>query len=87
VGQRFVGFTSTDGTTWTAVVDVPEFVVAANAYVGVVATSGTEGTMASVVIENVTITPPVTPLPVRPDAAAPSDATPDGGVVDAAAGN
>jgi len=80
VGHRFVGFVSTNGTTWRPVIDLPSFVIATNAYLGVVLTSGTEGGTANGRIENVTIGPVETPLPVRPDAG--TDA-----MTDAPAGN
>jgi regulation of enolase protein 1 (concanavalin A-like superfamily) len=70
VGHRFVGFISEDGRRWTAVVDLPSFVIASNAFVGVTLTSGTEGESALGQIENVTIASPTTALPVRPDAGA-----------------
>jgi regulation of enolase protein 1 (concanavalin A-like superfamily) len=68
VGQRFVGFVSENGNTWRAVIDLPTFVIASNAFVGVVLTSGREGDSATGRIENVTIAAPTTMLPVRPDA-------------------
>jgi regulation of enolase protein 1 (concanavalin A-like superfamily)/uncharacterized membrane protein (UPF0127 family) len=70
VGQRFVGFVSDNGSTWKAVIDLPSFVIASNAFVGVVLTSGREGDSASGRIENVTIAAPTIKLPERPDAAA-----------------
>jgi hypothetical protein len=74
VGNRFVGFTSTDGRRFEAQVDVTGFVIATNAYAGVIVTSGSEAAPASGVLENVTVvSPPVTPLPLLPDAAAPPD--------------
>ena len=73
VGHRFVGFISEDGEDWTPVVDLPSFVIASNAFVGVTLTSGTEGASAAGRIENVTISPPVTDLPVRPDAGTEAD--------------
>jgi hypothetical protein len=81
VGNRFVGFINTSANgrgTWTKVVDLPSFVVSSNAYVGVIATSGSEGAVASATIEDVTIaSPPTTRLPPLPDAGAPSgDAAP-----------
>jgi hypothetical protein len=71
VGQRFVGFISEDGNSWQAVIDVPSFVIASNAFAGVILTSGSEAETASGTIESFTITAPVTPLPVRPDAGMP----------------
>jgi len=68
VGNRFVGFVSEDGRRFRAVIDLPSFVVASNAFVGVTLTSGTEtGTVAGR-IENVTLAAPTTALPERPDA-------------------
>jgi hypothetical protein len=72
VGQRFVGFISDDGNSWTAVIDLPTFVIASNAYVGVILASGTEAETASGTVESFTVGPPVTPLPLRPDAGADS---------------
>jgi regulation of enolase protein 1 (concanavalin A-like superfamily) len=77
VGQRFVGFVSDNGTSWRAVIDLPSFVIASNAYVGVVLTSGREGDSATGRIENVTIAAPTIMLPVRPDAGAAYDAAYD----------
>jgi regulation of enolase protein 1 (concanavalin A-like superfamily) len=74
VGQRFVGFISDDGNTWTAVVDVPGFVIASNAFVGVVLGAGTEAETASATVESFTVGLPVTPLPLPPDAGADSGA-------------
>jgi hypothetical protein len=71
VGHRFVGFVSSNGRTWRAAVDLPSFVVASNAFVGVALTSGDEGATASGRIENLTIAAPTTMLPQRPDAAVP----------------
>jgi hypothetical protein len=80
VGNRFVGFTSTNGTKWDPVVDVTGFVIATNALAGVIVTSGREEAAAQGTLENVQIqTPPVTPLPLLPDAAAPPDVQPDAG--------
>jgi hypothetical protein len=73
VGARFVGFVSEDGRRFRAVIDLPGFVVASNAFVGVTLTSGTETGMVSGRIENVTIAAPTTDLPERPDAAPASD--------------
>jgi hypothetical protein len=73
VGQRFVGFVSEDGRRYRAVIDLPSFVVASNAFVGVTLTSGTETGMVSGRIENVTIAAPTTDLPERPDAGATTD--------------
>ena len=70
VGHRFVGFVSENGSTWKAVIDLPSFVIASNAFVGVVLTSGREGDSASGRIESVTIGAPTIRLPERPDAAA-----------------
>jgi hypothetical protein len=89
VGHRFVGFVSTSSNAnnppsagnWRAVIDLPSFVIASNAFVGVALTSGTEAETASGRIENVTIGPVRMDLPERPDAG-----TPDTGS-DAAAGN
>ncbi len=70
VGNRFVGFVSNDGRRWRAVIDAPNFVVAANAYVGVTLTSGNEAETATGRIENVTVSDEVeVELPDRPDAA------------------
>lgn len=76
VGHRFVGFVSPDGRRWQAVIDLPNFVIATNAFLGVALTSGTETGASAGSIENVTIvSPPTTALPDRPDAApAASDA-------------
>jgi hypothetical protein len=79
IGHRFVGFVSSNGRTWRAAIDLPSFVVASNAFVGVALTSGDEGATASGRIENLTITAPTIMLPERPDAAVPdagSDAMP-----------
>jgi hypothetical protein len=62
---------SANGTTWRPVIDLPTFVIASNAYLGVALTSGTEAETATGRIENITITAPTTPLPIRPDAGAP----------------
>jgi hypothetical protein len=75
VGQRFVGFISDNGSSWEPVIDLPSFVIASNAFVGMVLTSGSEADTASGTLESFTIGPPVTPLPVRPDAG-----TPDSGL-------
>src|SRR5204863_8879376 len=81
VGSRFAGFTSADGVSWRLVADVPDFVIASNAYAGIVATSGSEAAMASTVIENITVAaPPVTVLPARPDAGAAEARPADAGV-------
>ena len=72
VGQRFVGFISEDNRRWQPVVDLPTFVIASNAFVGVTLTSGAEGESAAGTLENVTITAPTTMLPLRPDAGADS---------------
>jgi hypothetical protein len=82
-GNRFVGFISENGTTFEPVIDLPSFVIAMNGFAGVFLTSGNEGQAVSATLENLTIGPPVTPLPVRPDAAPPGD---DAGT-DAAPGN
>ena len=84
VGHRFVGFVSDDGRDWRAVIDLPSFVIASNAYLGVTLTSGTEAETVTGRIENVTIGAPATPLPVRPDAGAPDTATGTDAAVDAA---
>jgi hypothetical protein len=68
VGHRFVGFVSDNGTSWRAVIDLPSFVIASNAYVGVVLTSGREGDSSTGRIESVSIAAPTTRLPDRPDA-------------------
>ena len=73
VGQRFVGFISEDGNTWTAVIDVPSFVIASNAFAGVVLGAGTEAETASGTLESFTVGSPVTPHP-SPDAGADSGA-------------
>jgi hypothetical protein len=78
VGHRFVGLVSPDGRRWRVVIDLPNFVIATNAFLGVALTSGTEGGPATGRIENVTIvSPPETDLPERPDAGA--DAAKDSG--------
>jgi hypothetical protein len=82
VGQRFVGFISEDGRRYHAVIDLPSFVVASNAFVGVTLTSGTETGMVSGRIENVTIATPSIALPERPDAGAAGGAA-DGAAADA----
>ena len=81
VGHRFVGFVSADGKRWHVAVDLSNFVIATNAFVGVALTSGIEGGAASGRIENVTIlSPPEMALPEHPDAG------PDGAAGDGAAG-
>jgi hypothetical protein len=84
VGNRFVGFTSLDGRTWTAVADVRDFVIAQNAFVGVFATSQTEASAATATLERFTVAAPTTPLPLIPDAAVPPDTAPP--TVDAGTG-
>jgi hypothetical protein len=79
VDDRFVGFISTKrnpGTNdWVAVVDLRGFVVAQNAFVGVVATSSNQASGASATIEDVTfLAKPTTKLPLIPDAGATPDA-------------
>jgi hypothetical protein len=76
VGHRFVGFVSEDGDDFRPVIDLPSFVIASNAFVGVALTSGTEAETSSGRIEDVTITAVETDLPIRPDAGAP-DTAPD----------
>jgi hypothetical protein len=53
------------------VIDVPSFVIASNAFAGVILASGSEAETAAGTVESFTITAPVTPLPVRPDAGMP----------------
>jgi hypothetical protein len=80
VGNRFVGFTSVDGRRWEPQVDVTGFVIATNAYAGVLVTSGSEAAPATGTLENVTVvSPPVTPLPLLPDAGAPDTGGPEAG--------
>jgi hypothetical protein len=87
VSHRFVGFVSTStsnnppDSSWRPVIDLPSFVIASNAFVGVTLTSGTEADTATGRIENVTIGPVETDLPERPDAGSPDTAA------DAPAGN
>ena len=82
VDDRFVGLISTKrnpGTNdWIVVVDLRGFVVAQNAFVGVVATSSNQASGASATLEDVTFsTKPTVKLPAV-DAGAPPDATSDG---------
>jgi hypothetical protein len=73
VGHRFVGFVSTDGKKFRPVIDVPNFVIASNAFAGVTLTSMTEGETVDGRVENVTVvSPPTTELPALP-------VKPDGG--------
>jgi hypothetical protein len=88
-GNRFIGFISEDGTTWERAVDLPNFVIATNAHLGVLVTSGTESGTVAGTVETVSIaSPPVTPIPPPADAAPPPDmappATPDAAAPDAA---
>jgi hypothetical protein len=87
VGNRFVGFTSPNGRNFEPQVDVTGLVIATNALAGVFVTSGSEAAAAEGTLENVTIvSPPVTALPLLPDAGPPEAGAPDGGA-DAGTGN
>ena len=79
VGNRFAGFTSTNGVRFDYAFEVPPgFVIASNAFAGLFVTSQTEGAPAEATLEQVTIRqPPVTELPALPDAAPPPDAGTD----------
>jgi hypothetical protein len=75
--DRFVGFISTKknpgNNDWVTVVDLRNFVVSQNAYLGVVATSSNQASGASATVEEVTVSAkPTTKLPPV-DAGAPPD--------------
>jgi hypothetical protein len=81
VGHRFVGFVSSStsnnppNSSWRAVIDLPSFVIASNAFVGVALTSGSEAETATGRVENVSIGPVRIDLPERPDAGTPDTAS------------
>jgi regulation of enolase protein 1 (concanavalin A-like superfamily) len=72
VANRFVAYFSHDGFRWTSAVDVPMAAISTNAYIGVVASSGDEGSTTVALVEDVRIrVPSPGELPPR-----------DGGVAD-----
>jgi hypothetical protein len=77
-GNRFVGFTSSDGTTWSLWADRLDANISDNVYVGVAVTGGGPSALSSVVVESFSIVaPPQLMLQRRPDAAAPPDSAAD----------
>ena len=67
IGNRFVGLVSSTGRRghYQMVVDVPGFIISANVYLGVVASSGSEAMMAEAAMEDITISS--TPTAVTSD--------------------
>jgi hypothetical protein len=62
-GNSFAGFTSSNGTSWTPIGSPVTITMPATIRVGLAVTSHADGTLASGVFDNVSITTPAPPMP------------------------